>query len=43
MPKKKTVMKFDTGRDGFEMMIIVLAISAVVLLILGIYFIVKNF
>ena len=35
----KTVLKFDVGADGFQKMIYVLAIGAVVVLIAGIYFI----
>ena len=34
----KTVLKFDTGADGFKKMIYVLFVSAIVLLIVGIYF-----
>lgn len=34
----KTILKFDTGADGFKKMIIVLAITAVIVLITGIYF-----
>lgn len=35
----KTILKFDTGADGFKKMIIVLAITAVIILVLGFYFI----
>ena len=34
----KTVIKFDTGADGFLKMIIVLAVGAVIVLIVGVYF-----
>ena len=34
----KTILKFDTGADGFKKMIIVLAVTAVILLTIGIYF-----
>lgn len=34
----KTILKFDTGADGFKRMIIVLAFVAIVLLFVGIYF-----
>ena len=34
----KTVLKFDTGADGFLKMIAVLAVGAVLVLIIGIYF-----
>jgi hypothetical protein len=37
--KLKTILKFDVGADGFQKMIYVLAACAVVVLILGIYFI----
>ena len=36
--KLKTVLKFDTGADGFQKMIYVLAFFAVVVLVAGIYF-----
>lgn len=39
----KEVLKFDTGKDGFEKMIIVLGVTAVILLVLGIYFVLTNF
>ena len=35
----KTILKFDTGADGFQKMIYVLAIGAMIVLIAGIYFI----
>ncbi len=41
--KLKTVLKFDTGRDGFEKMIIVLAFMSVVVLVCGIYFLMVVF
>ena len=34
----KTILKFDTGADGFKKMIAVLAVVAVVVLLFGIYF-----
>lgn len=34
----RTILKFDTGADGFKKMIIVLAVTAVLVLIAGIYF-----
>lgn len=43
MTKNKDVLKFDSGADGFKFMIYVLAISAVVTLILGIYFLYTTF
>ncbi len=36
--KLRMILKFDTGADGFLKMIYVLAISAVVVLVVGIYF-----
>ncbi len=41
--KAKTVLKFDTGRDGFEKMIIVLAVTSLIVLGLGTYFILTTF
>ena len=41
--KLKTVLKFDSGADGFQFMIYVLAFFAVLTLVLGITFIVRNF
>ena len=41
--KTKTVLKFDTGADGFQKMIYVLVFMAAVVLAAGIYFIVANF
>jgi hypothetical protein len=38
---EKVVMKFDSGRGGFEYMIGVLAVCAILVLVLGIYFITK--
>ena len=35
----RTILKFDTGADGFLKMIYVLATAAGIVLILGIYFI----
>jgi hypothetical protein len=34
----RMILKFDTGADGFQKMIYVLAISAILLVILGFYF-----
>lgn len=39
----KTILKFDTGADGFQKMIYVLAFMAVVVLIAGIVFIKTTF
>jgi len=39
----RTVLKFDSGADGFQGMIYVLAISAIIVLALGIYFITTTF
>ena len=39
----KTILKFDTGADGFMKMIYVLAIGAVGVLGIGIYFIISTF
>jgi hypothetical protein len=36
--KLKTIIKFDTGADGFLKMIIVLGVGAVIVLIVGGYF-----
>ena len=38
MNKPWTILKFDTGADGFQKMIYVLAFTAVVVLLWGIYF-----
>jgi hypothetical protein len=35
----KTILKFDVGADGFQKMIYVLAACAVLVLVVGIYFI----
>ena len=34
----KTILKFDTGADGFKKMMLVLAVAAVFLLAVGVYF-----
>ena len=34
----KTILKFDTGADGFKKMMIVLGITAILVLIVGIFF-----
>jgi len=39
----KTILKFDSGADGFKAMMIVLGITAVIVLGLGIYFIMTTF
>ena len=35
----RTILKFDTGASGFKKAVIVLAVTAVVVLISGLYFI----
>ena len=39
----RQILKFDTGADGFKTMMYVLAFFAVVVLVVGVYFIVTNF
>ena len=39
----KTILKFDTGADGFMKMIYVLSAMAVVVLFAGVYFLITNF
>ena len=39
----RTLLKFDTGADGFMKMIYVLAATAVIVLIIGIYFLATTF
>ena len=39
----REILKFDTGKDGFEKMIFVLAVTAIAVLILGIIFIRTTF
>lgn len=39
----KTILKFDTGADGFRAMMIVLALTAAAVLALGIYFLATTF
>ena len=34
----RTIMKFDVGADGFKKMMIVLGITAIAVLLIGIYF-----
>ncbi len=34
----RTILKFDTGADGFKKMMIVLGVAAIVVLGVGIYF-----
>lgn len=41
--KLKKILKFDTGADGFLKMIYVLAVSAILLLIFGTYYLVTTF
>jgi len=43
MKKLKTILKFDTGADGFMMMICVLGGLSILLLGFGVYFLVTNF
>jgi len=43
MTKEKTVLKFDTGADGFMMMIYGLAGLSIVVLGIGIYFLIITF
>jgi len=38
--KLRMILKFDTGADGFQKMIYVLGAGAILVLILGIYFLV---
>lgn len=37
----RTILKFDTGADGFKKMIYVLTLTAVVVLVVGIYFLIN--
>lgn len=39
----RTILKFDTGADGFQKMIYVLAFMAVVVLAAGAYFLCTTF
>ena len=39
----RTLLKFDTGADGFMKMIYVLAATAVLVLVVGIYFLTTTF
>ena len=41
--KLKTILKFDTGADGFKAMMLVLAFFALCTLLAGIYFLVFMF
>ena len=34
----RTIMKFDVGADGFKKMMIVLGMTAIAVLIIGVYF-----
>ena len=34
----RTILKFDTGADGFKRMMIVLGVTAIIVLIIGMYF-----
>lgn len=38
--KNRTILKFDVGADGFFKMIIVLAITALIVVAIGLYFII---
>lgn len=42
-PNVRMILKFDSGLKGFERMIGVLALTAVIVLALGIYFIIRIF
>ena len=39
----RTILKFDTGADGFKKMIYVLIFMATLVLALGIYFLITTF
>jgi len=39
----RTILKFDMGADGFKKMIYVLAVTAVLVLLLGVYFLLLTF
>ncbi len=39
----RTILKFDTGADGFQKMIYVLAVTAFLVILLGIYFLFITF
>jgi len=39
----RMILKFDTGADGFKAMIYVLAVTAALVMILGIYFLIFTF
>ena len=39
----RTILKFDTGADGFMKMIYTLAVTALIVLTIGIYFILTTF
>ncbi len=41
--KLRTILKFDTGADGFLKMIYVLAVTAGAVLIIGAYFLLTTF
>ena len=41
--KLRTILKFDTGADGFLKMIYMLAVMCVVVLLAGAYFLITNF
>ena len=43
MKKLKTILKFDTGADGFKFFIIVGIIVAVLILVFGIVFLLTTF
>jgi len=43
MTKIKEILKFDSGADVFLFMIWVLGVTAVAVLIIGIYFVITNF
>ena len=39
----RTILKFDTGADGFLKMIYVLAFASIALLVIGIFFLMTTF
>ena len=36
----RTILKFDTGANGFKKMIFVLGVTAILVLVIGIYFLI---
>ena len=43
MTKERTVLKFDSGADGFQAMIYILGFFAVLVLVVGTYFLITTF